>query len=209
MIESYIHRSDRLVFPPGVRKGMVKYLWKRALSHEKGTLTLALQYRGHFGNGAFLQQEHTDACFTLLFSFLQPCFCFLPLSLFSNPQHELVLPVTLIYKVFCRPTFSSIWLLSSLTPDYKQLVHREITPFQYQLSRSSTTPSVLHYTLPGHTKSLNFVHTSFNWFIGVTCKFWGIIIKTMSWLSDNKQRTESTIIKLYEIAWFITSAFNP
>ena len=72
-----------IVFPSGVKKGMVKYLWKRALLLEKGTFTHALQYRGHFGNGTLLQQEHTDACFTLLFSFLQCDFFFLPLYLFS------------------------------------------------------------------------------------------------------------------------------
>ena len=69
------------MFPPGVKKGIVKYWWKRALSHEKGTFTRAFQYRGHFGNGVLLQQEHTDAGFTLLFSFLQPYFSFLPLFL--------------------------------------------------------------------------------------------------------------------------------
>ena len=75
-----------------------------------------------------------------------------------------------------------------MTPIFKQPVHREITPIQYQ---SSTTPSMLQYTLPDHTKSSNFVHSLFNWLIDVTCKFWGITIKTLSWLSDNKQRTEA------------------
>ena len=92
-------------------------------------------------------------------AFLQPHFSFLPffrfspaplffpstLSLFSNPQHELVLlvrQVTLIYKVLYRHAFTAIWLPSSwpMTPDFKQLVHREITPVQYPLS---TTPSML------------------------------------------------------------------
>ena len=49
---------------------------------------------------------------------------------------------------------------------------------------------MLQYALPGHIKSSNFVHTSFNWLIGVICKSWWIVIKTLSWLSDNKQRTE-------------------
>ena len=73
----------RLVFPQGVKKGM---LWK------KGTFTHALQYRGHFGNGALLQQKYTDACFTLLFSFLQPYFSFLPhfLARLNNVHGELL-----------------------------------------------------------------------------------------------------------------------
>ena len=88
-----------------------------------------------------------------------PALLFFPstLSLFSNPQHELVLPVTLIYKVLCRPTFTSIWLPRPMTSDFKQLVHREITPVQYQLSAKL---SMLQYTLPEHAKSSNLVHTS-------------------------------------------------
>ena len=77
---------------------------------------------------------------------------------FLQSQHELVLPVTsvtLIYKVY----FAGLLLLLydcpvvwPMTPDFKQAVHREITPVQYQLSRLSTTPSMLQYTLPEHTK---------------------------------------------------------
>ena len=73
---------------------------------------------------------------------------------------------------------------------------------------------MLQYTLPGQqksdSKSSNFVHTSLNWLIGVTYKFWGIIIKILSWLDDNELRPEAgqQLWKLYEIARFITSAFN-
>ena len=70
---------------PWSQKGHGKYLWKRTPSHEKGIFTCALQSRGHSGNGALLQQEYTDAGFTLLFSFLQPYFSLLPSFSFLQP----------------------------------------------------------------------------------------------------------------------------
>ena len=61
-----------------------------------------------------------------------------------------------------------------------------------------------------HCQDTLSVQTLFNWLIGITCKFWGIIIKTLSWLSDNKQRTKAVnhCENDMKIAWFITSAFN-
>ena len=79
----------QIVFPQGVKKGMVKYFWKRALLHEKGTFMHALPCRRHFGNGAFLQQEHT---YVLLCCspFSSTTFFSLPLYLFSPTPNILL-----------------------------------------------------------------------------------------------------------------------
>ena len=79
---------------------------------KKGTFEHALQYRGHFSNGTLMHQEHTDVFFYSAV-LLSPAVLSFPstVSLFSNPQHELVLPVTpetLIYKVHCRPALTAI-----------------------------------------------------------------------------------------------------
>ena len=75
--------------PPGVKKGTVKYLWKRALSCEKGTFTRAFQYRGHFANGELLQQEPPTwtgtASNTYLQSTLQAYFYFYMIAQYFDP----------------------------------------------------------------------------------------------------------------------------
>ena len=82
-----------VVFPPKSQKGHGKVSVKkgRALSREKGTFYVCAPYKGHFGNGALLQQEHTDQCMFYSAVLLSPALLFFPstVSLFSNLQHEL------------------------------------------------------------------------------------------------------------------------
>ena len=180
------------MFPPGVKKDMVKLLWKRALPHEKGTFTRALHYRGHFGNGTLLQQEHTDACFTLLFSFLQPYFSFLPLFLFSpiptwigtasNTHLQSTCTLQVYFHFYMIAQYFDPWPPTSNRLSTGSLLLSSINYLDYKphLQCSNT-----------HCQDTLSVQTLFNWLIGVTYKFWGIIIKTLSWLSDNKQRNEA------------------
>ena len=140
---------------------------------------------------------HEYSSLFMFLEFQESMVLFFPatLSLFSNPQHELVLPatpVTLIYKVLWRPTFTSIWLPSRLIHDPRlqaacpQGDYSGLSSINYQDYQPHRQCSNTHCQ---DTLSPNFVHISFNWLIGVTCKFWGTIVNTLSWLSDNKQRT--------------------
>ena len=147
----------------------------RVCSSTEGTLVMA-----HFCNKNILM--HVLLCCSPFFS---PTF--LSFSSFSFLQPRTWIGTA--SNTYLQSTLQAYLLLYEcpvvwpVTPDFKQHVHREITPVQYQLSRLSTIAWMLQYTLPGLTKSSNFVHTSFNWLTGVHCKFWGIIIKTLPWLS--------------------------
>ena len=81
---------------PWSQKGHSKVFVKRALLHENGTFTCALQYRGHFCNGALM---HVLPCYSLFAPTLSPTPLFLSptspflLSLTSPFSHPLVPPL--------------------------------------------------------------------------------------------------------------------
>ena len=132
---------------------------------------------------------------------LSPALLFLPstLSLFSNPQHELVLPVTLIYKNLCRPTSTSIWLPSSLTQD--PLTSNSLSTGRILLSRSiiNHTFNALIHTSCQDKLSLQTLFTlRFNWLIQVSpVSFEGLLSKHChGWVTINRGLRQSTIVKI-------------
>ena len=123
---------------PEVKTGMVNYLLKVQFNMKGALLCMSCKTEVTFVMAFFCTKNDTDACFTLLFSFLQP-FPFLPP--FLQTLSSLFLPVLFSFR---SPLISPIPLshLSSLSPIYLLLlsVLKKSVIFQWYLHTTRTHP---------------------------------------------------------------------
>ena len=113
---------------------------------------------------------------------------------------NILMHVLLCCFPFSSPTFLSFHSFSFLQPKHELVTTSNslstgrlvLSSINYQ-DQMSTTPSMRQYTLPGHT-SLQTLFTL--QLIGVSCKFWGIIVKTLSWLSDKLTEDWGSLFKI-------------